>query len=97
MTDNLQIITYMVPIDFDDGKGFRTHVSPEAGCWLVISEIDRHLVTGQHLDETLVFPADGDGEIISYTEMFSAQDTPSALQRIRDEWSIEEYNRLLER
>lgn len=97
MTDNLQIISYMVPLDFDDGTGFRTHVSPEPGCWLVISEIDRHLVTGQHLDETLVFPADGSGEITCYTEMFSADGTPDALQRIKDWWDVEEYNRLLGR
>ena len=94
MTDNLQIITYMVPVDYDDGKGFRSHVSPEPGCWLVISEVDR-VTPHARIDETLVFPADEEGEITSYTDLLSAYDTPDALRRIKAEWDIEEYNRLL--
>jgi len=95
MTDNLQIISYMVPVDYDDGKGFRTHVSPQPGCWLLISEVDRHLEHGGRIDETLVFPADEEGMVACFTEMFSASSTPDALQRIKDGWDVEEYNRLL--
>jgi hypothetical protein len=94
MTDNLQIITYMVPVDFDDGKGFRSHVSPEPGCWLVISEVHR-VSKYSTIDETLVFPADEEGGVSCYTEMFSAEDTPDALQRIKDGWDVEDYRRRL--
>jgi hypothetical protein len=92
MTDNLQIITYMVPVDYVDGKGFRTHVSPEPGCWLLISEVDRVTPTSR-IDETLVFPADETGEITSLSEMFSADSTPDALQRIKEGWDVEAYHR----
>jgi hypothetical protein len=92
MTDNLQIITYMVPVNFDDGKGFRSHVSPEPGCWLVISEVDR-VTPYARIDETLVFPADEEGGITSLNEMFSAGSTPDALQRIKDGWDVEAYHR----
>jgi hypothetical protein len=94
MTDNLQIITYMVPLDLDDGKGFRSHVSPQPGYWLVISEVHR-VSKYSTIDETLVFPADEAGEITCFTELYSAEDTPDALQRIKDCWDVEEYNRLL--
>ena len=93
-TDNLQIITYMVPVNFDDGKGFRSHVSPEPGCWLVISEVDRVTPTSR-IDETLVFLADETGGITSLNEMFSAGSTPDALQRIKDGWDVEDYRRRL--
>ena len=91
-TNNLQIITYMVPVNFDDGKGFRSHVSPEPGCWLVISEVHR-VSKYSTIDETLVFPADETGEITSLSEMFSADSTPDALQRIKDGWDVEVYHR----
>jgi hypothetical protein len=91
-TDNLQIITYMVPVNFDDGKGFRSHVSPEPGCWLVISEVHR-VSKYSTIDETLVFPADETGGITSLNEMFSAGSTPDALQRIKDGWDVEAYHR----
>ena len=94
MTDNLQIITYMAPIDFDDGRGFRSHVSPQPGCWLVISEVYR-VSKYSTIDETLVFPANEEGEVSCFTEMFSASSTPDALQRIKDGWDVEDYNRLL--
>jgi len=94
MTDDLRIITYMVPLDFDDGKGFRSHVSPQPGCWLVISEVHR-VTPYTRIDETLVFPADEAGEITCFTEMFSASSTPDALQRIKDGWDVEDYNRML--
>ena len=93
-TNNLQIITYMVPINYDDGTGFRSHVSPQPGCWLVISEVDR-VSPFARIDETLVFPADETGEITSLSEMFSADSTPDALQRIKDGWDVEDYRRRL--
>jgi hypothetical protein len=93
-TNNLQIITYMVPVNYDDGKGFRSHVSPEPGCWLVISEVDR-VTPISRIDETLVFLADETGGITSLSEMFSADSTPDALQRIKDGWDVEDYRRRL--
>ena len=93
-TNNLQIITYMVPVNFDDGKGFRSHVSPEPGCWLVISEVHR-VSKYSTIDETLVFLADETGGITSLNEMFSAGSTPDALQRIKDGWDVEDYRRRL--
>lgn len=95
-TENLQIITYMVPIDFEDGRGFRSHVSPEPGCWLLISEVKRQSQFSR-IDETLVFPADGEGAVVNYTELFSAEDTPDALMRIKECWDVEEYHRLVGR
>jgi hypothetical protein len=91
-TENLQIISYMVPVDFGDGKGFRTHVSPEPGCWLLISEINR---SDGRIDETLVFLADEEGGVTNLAEMFRAASTHDALQRIKDDWSVEEHNNRL--
>ena len=31
----------------------------------------------------------------NFTELYSAEDTPDALQRIKDCWDVEDYNRLL--
>ncbi len=93
-TENLRIISYMVPVDYNDGTGFRSHVSPQPGYWLLISEVNR-VTPIWRINETLVFPADETGEITSLSEMFSADSTPDALQRIKDGWDVEEYNRLL--
>lgn len=91
-TENLRIISYMVPVDFGDGAGFRTHVSPEPGCWLVISEINR---SDGRIDETLVFPADEEGSVTVLAEMFRAASTQDALQWVKDCWNVEEYNNRL--
>ena len=91
-TDDLRIISYMVPVDFGDGKGFRTHVSPEPGCWLLISEVNR---CDGRIDETLVFPADEEGGVSHLAEMFRAASTHDALQWVKDCWNVEDYRQRL--
>lgn len=77
--------TYMEPIEFDDGHGFRTIVELEAGNFALISEVHRKQFGLRSLDETLVFRCDADGTVTDWGEVFGASSTQEAIACV-DAW-----------
>ena len=86
MSRDFKILTWMVPVTFDDGHGFTTVVSPQDGYHVLISEIHR-----ARYDEALCFPCDSGGNPTSYSEIASGWDTPSALANLKDCWTVERH------
>ncbi len=86
MSRDFEILTWMTPVTFEDGHGFRTIVSPQDGYYVLISELHR-----ARYDETLCFPCDSGGEPIRLTEIASGWDTPDALANLKDCWTPERH------
>ena len=88
MSNNFKILTWMVPVTFEDGHGFRTIVSPQDGYYVLISEIHR-----TRYDETLCFPCDRDGDCSSLAEIASGWDTAGALEDLKRSWTPDRHQR----
>ena len=88
MSRDFKILTWMVPVTFSDGHGFRTLVSPQDGYHVLISEIHR-----ARYDETLCFPCDADGGNTGLHEIASGWDTPGALEDLKRWWTPERHQR----
>ena len=86
MSRDFKILTWMVPVTFPDGLGFRTIVSPQDGYYVLISEMRRG-----RIDETLCFPCDSSGEPIRLTEIAGGWDTSSALEDLKSCWTLERH------
>ena len=86
MSSNFKILTWMTPVTFPDGHGFRTIVSPQDGYYVLISEMHR-----RGTDETLCFPCDSNGEPIRLIEIASGWDTPNALEDLKSYWTLERH------
>jgi hypothetical protein len=90
MSRDFKLLTWMVPVTFDDGHGFTTLVRPQDGYYVLISEIHRQ-TPFTRLDEALCFPCNSDGTPTSYGEIASGWDTPSALANLKDCWTVERH------
>ena len=79
--------TYMEPVTFDDGHGFRTIVALSSGGHALISEVHRVVNGRMSLDETMVFLCDKEGNVTDWSEVFCASSTSEAMG-CSDQWSL---------
>jgi hypothetical protein len=79
--------TYMEPVTFVDGHGFRTIVSLSTGGHALISEVHRLVNDRMPLDETMVFLCDPEGNVKDWSEIYCASSTSEALGGV-DQWSL---------
>ena len=86
MSNNFKLLTWMAPVTFEDGHGFRTIVSPQDGYYVLISEVHR-----RGMDEALCFPCDSEGEPTRLIEITSGWDTPNALENLKGCWTPERH------
>ena len=93
MPRELNVLTYMVPGEINDGISFRSIVSPAPGYHLLVSQV-KHGVGAMKIDETLVFRCDVDGNITNWTEMFSGYDTPDAINQIERYWTQQDHDQV---
>ena len=98
MSIDIKIHTYMEPCEVGDGHGFRSIVSPEPDIYLLVSEV-HHGAGPYRVDETLVFPCDQSGEVLSFTELHGgrAMNTAEAILDIERYWSRSSYNAVVRR
>ena len=59
-----QTISFMDPVEYGDGNGFRTLIRVVGGDHYLISEVHR-----EHIDEVMVFPCSETGDITDWGEV----------------------------
>jgi len=91
MSTDVKLITWMVPVTYENGYGFTTLVSPADGYYVLISEIHAWIWPYLRLDDTICFPCNIEGIPINYVKIAAGSDTASALVNLRDCWTPERH------